>query len=752
MSEKIRVQCTSCFATLAVPDSAAGKKIRCPKCQGVVSVPQGQPSAPDQFKPSSRDAVALIEPSWHTDNPYGADPSVDEYGEGDWGPHDPYGSSASMGKSGKADRNTDKSPSVPPPLRPTNSSKGDLPRKPPIPKNKEDRRALPDIPFPAKPTHRKLILVASLLLIVVMTGALTTTFIVLRSGGQPDKFGELMAKNAPENNQPVAPDGSRPAVESPAAAKAAEEARAAAEGAKAEEARVSTEAATAKAKEEARIAAEVKIKAEEALVAAEAEEAARKAEARMLAEADAAEGASVAAEVEKTLDDQASGAAIVSSARAAAEAKEAAEARIRAEADDAEEARMRAEGTGEPNIPAEEVTPEIVDAVKSVAALLQSLQKSNVFGAAAISDIETLTESQTSDIRKSTNFVVAISILKIDRGLDPRADLRRAAAKNPKHWVAWRSYTVSSLVFEGGKAAFKVLKRYQDNVLKMAEHTTDEEAQTLIGEIMWIQDSAERMASLPSVSDGNISELANNPQLIALLSRGESGVMMEEAQKNKEMHDKNVFEANKKNDEEKLVWIDEEIDRLTNALNQSWADAQQRYSKCEDELAPLRSELSAANGRLSAVRSALSSAESDYRAIKKEQTSAKASAQAAIRVLESQEGSAEADVSAAAGPYNQKISEMRDIRMAAACYINFVHNSLLLIRANFQKLLEASVPLNQKLKGLESAIVAQLAQMPPMPIVNTKKTRKTQELEETRRIAKELQVDLEKMFQQLMNL
>jgi hypothetical protein len=40
----IEVHCDSCKRKLRVPDTAAGKRIKCPKCQGVISVPSG--SAP----------------------------------------------------------------------------------------------------------------------------------------------------------------------------------------------------------------------------------------------------------------------------------------------------------------------------------------------------------------------------------------------------------------------------------------------------------------------------------------------------------------------------------------------------------------------------------------------------------------------------------------------------------------------------------------------------------------------------------
>lgn len=52
MAEKIQVRCPECEAKLAVPASAAGKKIRCPKCQGVVPVGV-QVQTPEQTPPSA---------------------------------------------------------------------------------------------------------------------------------------------------------------------------------------------------------------------------------------------------------------------------------------------------------------------------------------------------------------------------------------------------------------------------------------------------------------------------------------------------------------------------------------------------------------------------------------------------------------------------------------------------------------------------------------------------------------------------
>jgi ribosomal protein L40E len=122
-----------------------------------------------------------------------------------------------------------------------------------------------------------------------------------------------------------------------AEAKAAEEAKLAADAKAAEEERLATEA---KAAQEARIAAEAKA-TEEARVAAEAKAAQ---DARVEAEAKAAEDARVASEARAAEDARiAAEARAADEARLAAEARAADEARLAAEAKAAEEARLAAE-------------------------------------------------------------------------------------------------------------------------------------------------------------------------------------------------------------------------------------------------------------------------------------------------------------------------------------------------------------------------------------------------------------------------
>ena len=47
----MQIKCSGCSATIDVPPEAAGKKVRCPKCQTVLAVPGGSPAQPAAQKP-----------------------------------------------------------------------------------------------------------------------------------------------------------------------------------------------------------------------------------------------------------------------------------------------------------------------------------------------------------------------------------------------------------------------------------------------------------------------------------------------------------------------------------------------------------------------------------------------------------------------------------------------------------------------------------------------------------------------------
>src|SRR5206468_4058449 len=59
-SMPIAISCPSCKARCNAPDTAAGKKVKCPKCQSLISVPAGgsSPAAPTQKQPAAAPSKA----------------------------------------------------------------------------------------------------------------------------------------------------------------------------------------------------------------------------------------------------------------------------------------------------------------------------------------------------------------------------------------------------------------------------------------------------------------------------------------------------------------------------------------------------------------------------------------------------------------------------------------------------------------------------------------------------------------------
>ena len=70
MSDKIVIPCSECGSNMSVPSTAAGKKVRCPKCKTVVDIPGGSSYASDDAssgttsaEPQPRRARRISEPS-----------------------------------------------------------------------------------------------------------------------------------------------------------------------------------------------------------------------------------------------------------------------------------------------------------------------------------------------------------------------------------------------------------------------------------------------------------------------------------------------------------------------------------------------------------------------------------------------------------------------------------------------------------------------------------------------------------------
>lgn len=110
MSDRITIQCSACTGKLSVPSTAAGKKVKCPKCQSVISIaaasveevpekpaPRRATSAPStrsaaaerpQNAPAARPKKARR--SEQQDNNWVEENSQDSFGGDNWDSYDSY--------------------------------------------------------------------------------------------------------------------------------------------------------------------------------------------------------------------------------------------------------------------------------------------------------------------------------------------------------------------------------------------------------------------------------------------------------------------------------------------------------------------------------------------------------------------------------------------------------------------------------------------------------------------------------------
>ena len=110
MSDRVTIQCGECTGKLSVPSTAAGKKVKCPKCQSVISIPAAsvqevpEKSAPRRATsaPSTRSAAAERPQSSpatrpkkarraeQQDNNWVEENSEDSFGGDNWDSYDSY--------------------------------------------------------------------------------------------------------------------------------------------------------------------------------------------------------------------------------------------------------------------------------------------------------------------------------------------------------------------------------------------------------------------------------------------------------------------------------------------------------------------------------------------------------------------------------------------------------------------------------------------------------------------------------------
>ena len=105
MSTKIRLKCTSCDRSLSVDESKAGKKLRCPTCETVITVPlasgsEGQ-AAPGPARKAKRKKAEDPDVIWSTPMSSYSSPAIEEH------EYEQYGIPAKKPRSSDAEISTD---------------------------------------------------------------------------------------------------------------------------------------------------------------------------------------------------------------------------------------------------------------------------------------------------------------------------------------------------------------------------------------------------------------------------------------------------------------------------------------------------------------------------------------------------------------------------------------------------------------------------------------------------------------------
>lgn len=110
MSDRLTIQCSACAGKLSVPNTAAGKKVKCPKCQSIMSIPAaGVPEASETPAPrrvtsaASTRSAAAERPQSSTsskakkarraapqDDNWVEENSEDSFGSDNWDSYDSY--------------------------------------------------------------------------------------------------------------------------------------------------------------------------------------------------------------------------------------------------------------------------------------------------------------------------------------------------------------------------------------------------------------------------------------------------------------------------------------------------------------------------------------------------------------------------------------------------------------------------------------------------------------------------------------
>ncbi|MFN7682690.1 MAG: hypothetical protein ACK5TG_17640 [Planctomyces sp.] len=412
-----------------------------------------------------------------------------------------------------------------------------------------------------------------------------------------------------------------------------------------------------------------------------------------------------------------------------------------------------------------DLTAEEKQAVTELQRMHQELTENKLFGASAVPYIAQFRKSLSRKAAASLKVQLAIAVVQIDRGVNVRREAVTLATRMKTSWAAWKTALVAELVFGDADEAILVVARFQRAVLSVvnAEETDPAVLKDCRQQLLWVKDATNQLAILPDVSESGVNRIVNNPEAEDVINANDQQEIASAAEARRDK-DADFAVQLKATLQEQTEVIGRELDSLETAIPNEMQMLSAEYIKKLTELKPLGAAVSAARAVSSAAESAVSSINSRLSAARSkansidedEEPGAKIAAEAAVDVLEGQLAAARADAAAARAEesraesvYCLKLGESQRVYATAANVVNFAKHRVLLLRREFEGVISDSIAIQERFRKIEVLIGRLLQDFPPMPTFVRRKTSREMALEETRMIAKKLQISVKDVFAEI---
>jgi hypothetical protein len=413
-----------------------------------------------------------------------------------------------------------------------------------------------------------------------------------------------------------------------------------------------------------------------------------------------------------------------------------------------------------------ELTNEERQSMSDLRSMHKELSENNLSGDKADAQINRFKKNLPRKVAASPNIQIAIAVVQIDCGVNPKRDAIAIASRLKTNWTAWKVALVAELVFGDASGAVSILSRFQKAAVTLASSAQidDPTRKEAIQQLLWIKDAANQLAILPATSDAAVNKIIDSGEAENLIRVNVEGKDLIEADENRRQADEKFKEELQNAVGNKTAFVTEQLASIETELPQQITMLSSDFKNKFTELQPLAASLSAAratsnaaDSAVSSIRSRLTTARSKASDIDEdEEPGAKAAAETAVSVLEGQLASARATADAARAEeseaevvYLLKLVEMQEIYANAANIVNYGKNQVLHLSKEFGDIIEGSLELQEQFSNVEKMIALLLKDFPPMPTFVRRKSSKEMALEETRRIVKKLQLSVDDVFNEI---